>query len=51
MKYRTYQNSDLSISLLGLGCMRLPKIDPNKPDIDEAAAQEMVDYAYEHGIN
>lgn len=51
MKYRTYQNSDLSISLLGLGCMRLPKIDPNKSDIDEAAAQEMVDYAYEHGIN
>ena len=31
--------------------MRLPKIDPDKPDIQQIQAQEMIDYAYEHGVN
>ncbi|MBM6917480.1 aldo/keto reductase [Intestinimonas butyriciproducens] len=31
--------------------MRLPKIDPEKSDIDKEKAQEMIDYAYSHGIN
>jgi predicted aldo/keto reductase-like oxidoreductase len=38
-------------SLLGFGCMRLPKIDSEKPDIDATQAEEMIDYAYKHGVN
>ncbi|MCF7924291.1 MAG: aldo/keto reductase [Candidatus Izimaplasma sp.] len=30
--------------------MRLPKIDSEKPDIDEKQAEEMIDYAYKHGV-
>ena len=43
--------SDDKVSLLGFGLMRLPKIDPEKSDIDKEKAQEMIDYAYSHGIN
>ncbi len=48
---RNYKNTDDQISLLGFGCMRLPKIDPEKSDIDKVKAQEMIDYAYAHGVN
>lgn len=51
MLKRNYKNTDLSISVLGLGCMRLPKISPDKEDIDYEKAQELVDYALAHGIN
>ena len=36
---------------LGFGLMRLPKLDPEKSDIDKEKAQEMIDYAYSHGVN
>lgn len=36
---------------LGLGCMRLPKLSPEKEEIDYAEAQKLVDYAFEHGVN
>ncbi|MDR1758771.1 MAG: aldo/keto reductase [Bacteroidales bacterium] len=39
------------ISLLAFGCMRLPKIDRDKPDIDEVQAMDLIDYAYQHGVN
>lgn len=48
---RNYKDTDLSISVLGFGCMRLPKINPDKEDIDYDKAQEMIDYALAHGIN
>lgn len=51
MLKREYKNTGLSISVLGLGCMRLPKISPDKEDIDYTKAQEIVDYAFAHGIN
>lgn len=49
MVYKKFQ--DLQLSALGLGAMRLPVIDGDDSKIDEAALQEMVDYAMEHSIN
>ena len=42
---------DLKLSALGMGAMRLPTVGGNDGEIDTAAAQAMVDYAYAHGIN
>lgn len=42
---------DLKLSALGMGAMRLPVFDENDEMIDEAAADEMIAYAMEHGIN
>lgn len=39
-----------SISKLGFGCMRFPKIDPEKPDIDRELAFDMIDLAYKQGV-
>jgi len=49
MIYRDFQ--DLKLSGLGMGAMRLPVIDGDDSKIDTAAAEEMVAYAMEHGIN
>lgn len=38
------------VSLLGFGTMRLPTREPDGK-IDTARAQEMIDYAYAHGVN
>lgn len=51
MDHRIYHNTNQLISLLGYGCMRLPRIDEDKQDIDYNAAQELIDYAYAHGVN
>ena len=51
MEYRTLRGSEEKISLLGFGCMRLPRLHPDKPDVDAALGQSMVDYAYAHGVN
>ncbi|MBW7572239.1 aldo/keto reductase [Caproiciproducens faecalis] len=51
MLYKKYRDTDLSVSALGLGCMRLPKAGPDTEDIDYEKAQEIVDYALSHGIN
>lgn len=51
MEMRQFRDTDTNISLLGLGCMRLPKLDPDKPEIDIPKAEEIIDYAYEHGVN
>ena len=50
MLTREYKNSGDMISVLGLGCMRLPKVEGSE-DIDRPKAQEIVDYAYSHGVN
>lgn len=49
MIYRDFQ--DIKLSGLGLGMMRLPVIDGNDSMIDEAAAYEIIDYAYQNGVN
>lgn len=42
---------DLKLSALGMGTMRLPVVDGNDANIDEAATAEMVEYAMKNGIN
>lgn len=49
MIYRNFQN--ISLSGLGLGMMRLPVVNGNDSMIDEVAVAEMIDHAYQHGIN
>ena len=43
MIYRDYQGKKLS--LMGMGCMRLPVIDGDDERIDEKHAAEMIDLA------
>jgi predicted aldo/keto reductase-like oxidoreductase len=60
MEYGLLGKSDRKVSKLGFGCMRLPLL-PGSEDIknffersiaiDEEKAFEMIDYAFEHGIN
>lgn len=51
MIYKTYKDTDVKLSLLGMGCMRLPTVgDPGAP-VDYDKAVEIIDYAYEHGVN
>ena len=49
MIYKGFQ--DLKLSALGMGAMRLPVMDGDDGRIDEQAAFDMVDYAFEQGIN
>lgn len=56
MTYRTDPKTGNKISLLGYGCMRLPRIPKNKSleqdnFIDQEAANQSIDYAISHGIN
>lgn len=51
MEYRKIQCESKPISLLGFGCMRLPRITADEPQIDMDKLQEMVDYAYASGVN
>ena len=49
MIYRDFEG--IKLSGLGLGMMRLPVADGDDARVDEAAAAEMIDYAYQNGIN
>ena len=55
MTYTHVSRSGDSVSLLGFGCMRYPVMpgenSPRSPNINEAAAFELVDYAIAHGVN
>ncbi len=49
MIYKQFQN--LQLSALGLGMMRLPVVNGDDNVVDEEKAAEMIDYAYQNGIN
>lgn len=49
MIYREFQG--IKLSGLGLGMMRLPVIEGKDNEIDEKKTEEMIDYAYNNGIN
>ncbi len=42
---------DITLSALGMGCMRLPTVDGQYSKVDVPAVKEMVGYAMEHGVN
>ena len=48
---RRYRNTGLTVPLLGFGMMRMPRIDPAKPDIDYAKAEKQIARAMEAGVN
>ena len=59
MRYRKLGKTNLDVSILGFGAMRLPMagnhgpmagFDPNVP-IDEIEATKMINHALEHGVN
>ena len=37
---KRYKNTGLTVPLLGFGCMRLPTVSPDRPDIDYATAKK-----------
>ena len=53
MQYRKYGKAGFDVSLLGMGCMRLPRIvhDDGTAEIDREKATEIIHYAADHGIN
>ena len=49
MLYKDFQG--MKLSALGFGAMRLPVVDGDDTKIDQAAVDEMVDYALGQGVN
>lgn len=49
MTYKEFEKTGEKISLLGFGAMRFPTTEDGK--IDRVASQEMIDMAYEDGVN
>ncbi len=51
MLYRKLDKTDIELSVLGFGCMRLPVLN-NKPEkIDYTRSTELLHYAIDHGVN
>lgn len=48
---RQYKNTSQSLPLLGFGLMRLPRVSPDKPEIDYTIGKQMVDRAMKAGLN
>jgi predicted aldo/keto reductase-like oxidoreductase len=48
MQYRQYGKLGYEVSLLGMGCMRLPRREDGRVDRDQAG--ELIRYAADHGV-
>lgn len=53
MQYRPYGKQGFDVSLLGMGCMRLPRrTNPDgSVEVDREKAYEIIRYAADHGVN
>lgn len=48
---RGYRGTEARPSLLGFGCMRLPRLRDDSQEIDYKEAGRLIDYAYANGVN
>lgn len=51
MEQRIDKKTGQKVSLLGFGTMRLPRVDPDRQQIDRPAAQALIDQAMAGGVN
>lgn len=51
LKYRKFGKTDIDISVLGFGCMRLPILDGDDGKINEEESIKMIRYAVDNGVN
>lgn len=48
---RRYKDTAQTLPLLGFGCMRLPQLSPDGPEIDYGTVKQMIDRAMKAGCN
>lgn len=51
MKYRKFGKLDFEVSLLGFGAMRMPVINNEQGNLDEAESIRMIRHAIDQGVN